>query len=216
MFFNNSLYISPHGAAINFLDIFPFLLIRTFLLISSISLCSFRWFLVLFWMLWMLVTVFRLWHVPHESRITTSRILFTERFLTVSKMWVRSCSHASLIIYIKTVSKKLNAVRPKSCHEGEKEKETQFKALCAKAQTQLKLLLMYSLLSLPKTIYLNHLACFSWQDSALAISKDFSSIRGQNVRIMSAIKGKYIRPRFWVVLSCLRFFDQPTTVVVWR
>ena len=51
-------------------------------------------FLVLFWMLWMLATVHKPCHLTRASRITTSRTLFTEKFFSVSKEWVRSCSHA--------------------------------------------------------------------------------------------------------------------------
>ena len=119
------------------LNIFSFLFLQTFLLINSSSLCfnpwifchplanlfpSFWLFLVLFWMLWMLVTVFKPCHVLHASRITTSGTLFMEKF-SVSKESVRSWSHASLIIYHRTFAKKLKAVRPKSCPEREKEKE---------------------------------------------------------------------------------------------
>ena len=119
------------------LIIFSFLFLQTFLFINSSSLCfnpwifchllanlfpSFWLFLVLFWMLWMLVTVFKPCHVLHASRITTSETLFMEKF-SVSKESVRSWSHASLIIYHKTFAKKLKAVRPKSCREREKEKE---------------------------------------------------------------------------------------------
>ena len=60
---------------------------------------------------------------PHVSQITTWGTLFTERLFSVSTEWVRSWSHASLIIYHKTFAKKLKAVRPKSCREGEEEKE---------------------------------------------------------------------------------------------
>ena len=67
--------------------------------------------------------------LPQASRITTRRILFTEIFFSVSKecvcqiLCVRSWSYASVTIYVKTLCKKLKAVRPKSCREGEKEKE---------------------------------------------------------------------------------------------
>ena len=84
---------------------------------------SFWLFLMLFWMLWMLVTIFNPCHVPHVSRITTWRTLFTKRFFSVSKEWVRSWSYASLIIYHKTFTKKFEALRPKSCRGEEKEKE---------------------------------------------------------------------------------------------
>ena len=120
------------------LNIFSFLLRQTFLLINSISLCSVPWiffyplansfpsfwlFLVLFWMLWMLVTVHKTCHVAHASRITTWGTLFMERLFSLSNESVRSWSHAVLIIYHKTFAKKLKAVRSKPCREREKEKE---------------------------------------------------------------------------------------------
>ena len=126
------------------LNIFSFLFPQAFLLINSISLCfnpwifshlqanlfpSFWLFLVLFWVLWMLVTVYKPCHVPHASRITTSRKLFGERLFSVSKESVRSWSHAFLIIYHKTFTKKLKTVQPKSCWEGEKEKERQLQSV---------------------------------------------------------------------------------------
>ena len=86
---------------------------------------SFWLFLVLFWMLWMLVTVFKACHVSHASQITTWGTLFTTKLLSVSKEWVRSWSHTSLIIYYQTFANKLKAVRPKLFQEGEKEKERQ-------------------------------------------------------------------------------------------
>ena len=104
------------------LNIFSFLFLQTFLLINSISLYfdpwifshplanlfpSFWLFLVLFWILWMLVTVFKLCHVSHTLRITTSGTLFTGKLVSVSKQWVRSWSHASLIIIIKRLLKSL-------------------------------------------------------------------------------------------------------------
>ena len=114
------------------LNIFSFLFLQTFLLINSISLLlmiessasihwqtgltnlfpSFLLFLVLFWMLRMLVTVHKPCCVPHASRTTTSGTIFTERLFSVSKEWVRSWSHAFLITYDKTLTKKLLAVRP--------------------------------------------------------------------------------------------------------
>ena len=80
-------------------------------------------------MLWILVTMFKACHVPNASRITTSGTIFTEKFFSVSKEWVRSWSNASLIIYDKTLAKKLKAVRPKSCREREKEKEKERRSL---------------------------------------------------------------------------------------
>ena len=61
--------------------------------------------------------------MAHTSSITTWGTLFTERLFSVSKEWVRSWSHASLIIYYKTFAKKLKKVRPKSCREVEKDKK---------------------------------------------------------------------------------------------
>ena len=135
------------------LNIFSFLSPQTFLLINTISLCFDPWiichplaslfliswlFPVLFWLLWMLVTLYRTCHVPHASRITASVTLFTERLFSVSKETVRSWSHAFLIIYHRTFAENLMAVRPKSCPEGEKEKEKESNcnALYAKAETQ--------------------------------------------------------------------------------
>ena len=120
------------------------LFLQTILLINSISFCFDSWifchplsnivllaklfpsfwlFLVLFWMLWMLVTVFKACHVSRASQITTWGTLFTTKLLSVSKEWVRSWSQTSLIIYYQTFANKLKAVRPKSFQEGEKEKE---------------------------------------------------------------------------------------------
>ena len=64
-------------------------------------------FLVLFWMLWMLVTVHKLCHVSYASRMTTCGTIFTKRHFSVSKEWVRSWSQAFLITYHKTLIKKL-------------------------------------------------------------------------------------------------------------
>ena len=81
------------------LNIFPFFIIFTYELDFSVLrstvwpanlFLSFWLFLVLFWMLWMLVTVFNLCQVPHASGITTWGTLFTERLFSVSKEWVRS------------------------------------------------------------------------------------------------------------------------------
>ena len=124
MFFNNSFYISSHGTAINFLiwtsSLFFFfrLFYLSTRLISVLTLKSYaihwltcfrvsgRLFLVLFWMLWMLVTVHKLCHVPHASRIATCGRIFAKRHFSVSKEWVRSWSHAFLITYHKTLIKR--------------------------------------------------------------------------------------------------------------
>ena len=112
------------------------LFFQTCVLINSISLCfdlwifchplanlslSFWLFLVLFWML---VTVHKLCHVPHASRITTWAAIFTERLFSLSKLCVRSWSHVFFITYNKTFAKNLLAVRPKKGTEGKKKKST--------------------------------------------------------------------------------------------
>ena len=155
MFFNNSFWISSHGAAINFL-IWTFSLSSDFFtnqldfsvlsMESSAIYCpitnlfpSFWLFLVLFWRLWMLGTVFKPCHVPHVSRITTLEILFAERCFSVSKELVRSWSHVSLIVHRKQLLKSLrqsvqNPVEKEK--KKKKEKKGNCKALCAKRQTQ--------------------------------------------------------------------------------
>ena len=132
MFFNNSFYISSHGA--EYLNIFPFLFLQTFLLINSISLCFDPWIfchpltnLFLSFLLFLVL----LWMLSYATRITNNdfRNNFKEKLFSVSKEWVRSWSHPSLIIYHKTFAKKLKTVRPKSCREGEKEKERQLQSV---------------------------------------------------------------------------------------
>ena len=149
MFFSNSFYITSHGAAINFLiwtsSLFFFFrlfyLSTRFLsvlttessasihasvhwLTSLTNLISSFWlFLVLFWMLWILVTVDKPCHVPHTPRKTTWRKIFTERLYSVSKRWVRSWSHAFLIAYHKKLPKKLLAVRPEKVTRRKKKKK---------------------------------------------------------------------------------------------
>ena len=81
--------------------------------------------LVLFWwMLWMLVTVHKLWHEPHASPITTSGVIFMERIFSVSKEWVRSWSHGFLITYHKTFTKKLFRGPSRKTEEKEKKKQS--------------------------------------------------------------------------------------------
>ena len=144
MFFNNNFiycftWSSNQLLNLNISYLFP----QTFLLINSISLCfdpwifchplanlfpSFCLFVVILWMLWMLVTVYKPCHVPRALEITTWEALFIERLFSVSKEWVRSWSHVFLIIY-KTFAKIHKAVRPKSCRKGEKEKERQLQSV---------------------------------------------------------------------------------------
>ena len=131
------------------LNIFSFLFLQTFLLINSIYrfisvftlkssaihwlTCfrvSSRLFPVLFWMLWMLVTVHKLCHVPHTSRITTCGTIFMERHFSVSKEWVRSWSHAFIKrfhrlsqLIMKRWLKSLLAVRPEKVTRRKKRKK---------------------------------------------------------------------------------------------
>ena len=122
------------------LKIFSFLFLHTLLLINSIYLfwplnkfsaihwltcfrVSSRLFLGLFWMLWMLVTMHKLYHVPHTPQITTCGTIFTERHFSVSKEWVRSWSHASLITYHETFTKKLFSGPSRKSDKKEKKRK---------------------------------------------------------------------------------------------
>ena len=58
--------------------------------------------------------------VQHASRTTTWGTIFTERFFSVSKEWVRSWSHAFLITYHKTLTIKLLVVRQQKVTRGKK------------------------------------------------------------------------------------------------
>ena len=80
-------------------------------------------FLVLFWIIWMLVTVHKPCHVPHASQITNWRTIFKERPFLVSKEWDRSWSRAFLIAYHKTFIKKFLAVRPEKVTRSIKTKK---------------------------------------------------------------------------------------------
>ena len=145
MFFNSSFYIAPHGAAIKFLIwTSRFFLFRRFYLptrflsvLSIESSASIHWltgltnffpsfwlFIVLFWILWILVTVHNPCHVPHALRTTTWSTILTERHFSVSKEWVRSWSHAFLITSHKTLTKKLLTVRPEKVTRKKKKKKT--------------------------------------------------------------------------------------------
>ena len=84
---------------------------------------SFSLFLVLFWIIWMLVTVHKPCHVPHASQITNWRTIFKERLFRVSKEWDRSWSRAFLIAYHKTFIKKFLAVRPEKVTRRKKNKK---------------------------------------------------------------------------------------------
>ena len=136
MIFNNSFYVVSHGAAISFLFWTSFSF-SSYFFIYQLDFCFDPWifchllanlfpcfwlFLVLFWMLWRLVTAHNPCHVPHASRITYG-IIFTEIFLDVSKEWVRSWSHAFLITNLKMLAKKLSAVHPEKVPRRKKRKK---------------------------------------------------------------------------------------------
>ena len=80
----------------------------------------------------MLVTVHKLCHVPHASRITTWATIFTERLFSVSKEWVRSWSLVSLITYYKKFAEKLLAIRSKKGREGKMKKKKRTRMAIAK------------------------------------------------------------------------------------
>ena len=79
-------------------------------------------FPVPFWKTWILVTVYKLCHVPHASRITTCGAIFTERHFSVSKEWVRP-THDFLITYHKTLTKKLFGGTSRKSDEKETKKK---------------------------------------------------------------------------------------------
>ena len=126
MFFNSSIYIALHGAAINFLiwTAYLFFFFRRFYLstrilsVLTIESSAIHWltsltnlflsfwlFLVLLWMLWMLVTVHNPCNVPQASQITTWTI-FSKRLFSASKEWLRSWSHTFLITYDEKLTKR--------------------------------------------------------------------------------------------------------------
>ena len=75
---------------------------------------NFWLFLESFWLLWLLVTVNKPCHVPHALRVTTWGTIFTETPFGVSKEWVISWSHVSVVTNLDTFPKKFLAVRPKT------------------------------------------------------------------------------------------------------
>ena len=140
MFFNNSFYIASHGPVINlsiwisslFFFFKIFCLSLWFLFVLALEPSAIHWltcfrvsgcFFVLFWILWMLVTVHKPCHVPHASRITTWAIIFMERLFCVSKEWVRLWSYVFLITCYKMFAKKLLAVRQKRGKRRKKRKQ---------------------------------------------------------------------------------------------
>ena len=119
------------------LNVLSLLFLQTFLVINSIPLCfdppifcyplanlflSFWLFCVLFWMLWMLVTVHKQYHVQHASQITTWATIFMERLFNVSKAWVRYWSHVFLITYYKCSLKSFGQSVQKREAKGKKKK----------------------------------------------------------------------------------------------
>ena len=127
-----------------------FLFLKTFLLVNSIFLCFDPWIFchpltnlfpgswlihVIFWMLWMLVTVHKPCHVPHTSWIKAWGKIFIERLFSVSQWWVRSWSHAFLITYDKTLTKNLLAVRPDKVTRRKKRKNKKARMAIAKPFT---------------------------------------------------------------------------------
>ena len=130
MFLNNRFYIASHGAASNFLiwtsSLFFFIrlfyLSTRFISVLTLKSSTIYWltcfrvssglFPVLFWMLWMLITVHKLCHVPDALQITNWETIFMERHFCVSKEWVGSWSYAFLITYHKRWLKSFSAVRP--------------------------------------------------------------------------------------------------------
>ena len=84
---------------------------------------SFWLFCVLFWMLWMLVTLHKQCHVQHASQITTWATIFMERLFSVSRKWVRYWSHVFLITYYKLSLKSFGQSVQKRGAKGKKRKK---------------------------------------------------------------------------------------------
>ena len=99
-----------------------FLFLQTFLLINSISVFwslnllsstsylanlfpKFWLFLLFFWMLWMLVTVNKPYHVPHSSRITTWGTIFMDVFFGVLEGMIQLILKRSLKYFWQAVQK---------------------------------------------------------------------------------------------------------------
>ena len=144
MFFSNSFYISSHIAPIDcfFWTSFRFFFLRlSYLLTQFLSILTLEFsaiylanlfqrafpnfwlFLVLFRMLWMMVTVNKPCHIPHMSWIITCGTIFMGGHFGVSKEWVRSWSHEFLITYHKTLIKKLFGGTSSKNDEKEKKKK---------------------------------------------------------------------------------------------
>ena len=151
MIFNNSFYIAPHGAAINFLIwtsslsfLFRhFYLSTRFLFVLILGSSAIHWltwflsfwlFLVLPWMLWMLVMLHKPCHVPHASRVTTWGTFFTERPFSLSKEWIKSWSHAFLILILKRFLKSLRQWVQNPVEKETKKKKGNCKALKRKSK----------------------------------------------------------------------------------
>ena len=81
--------------------------------------------------------------VPHASQITTLGTIFTEIYFGVSKEGVRSWKHVFLVTKLKTLPKKLLAVRPEKVTRRKKRKKIEwqlqsFFALNANAKNHLE------------------------------------------------------------------------------
>ena len=88
-------------------------------------------FLQTFWMLWMLVPCIR--HVMcHTRREYQLKTIFKEIYLGLSREWDWSWSHALLIPNVKTLAKKLLAVRPEKETRRRKKKEKKTRMAIAK------------------------------------------------------------------------------------
>ena len=71
----------------------------------------------------MLVTVYKPYHVPQASEITTSGTIFTEIYFHMSNEWVRTWSHVFLTTKVKKLAKKLLAIRPEKVMRSKKRKK---------------------------------------------------------------------------------------------
>ena len=118
---------------------FLFVLILEFPVIYQLAnlFSNFWLFLVLFWMLWMLVTVNKRCHESHAPRIATWETIFTETFFVVLKEWARSWSHTSVVTNVKMLAKKFLSVRPKTTLRIRKrKKDCQLRSVLRYTQTQ--------------------------------------------------------------------------------
>ena len=71
----------------------------------------------------MLVTVYKPYHVPQASEITTSGTIFTEIYFHMSNEWVRTWSHVFLTTKVKKLAKKAFGNPSRKSDEKEKKKK---------------------------------------------------------------------------------------------